>query len=436
MLVLLSDSIIDGIEDGARSGAVVIGDDGLIAGVEARIEAPSDAIVVELEGATVLPGLIDCHVHLGGMRTMRADDESFVSEGLRAARATADAAALLQAGFTTVRDCGSYAAIDIKRAVEEGSIPGPRILAAGRFVEPTGGIDDPMHLPLDLVHQGYGPYGVRLADGVTEVRRAVREQFRAGADLIKTCSTGPDSSHADPGQLEWTDEELAALIDEAHRRGRRVAVHATSSAGILQAVACGADTIEHGTFLDQRAAEELAAREVPLVLTLSRVEQFSTKGAELGVEASLLERVRGRKEGHAQAAALAIAADVPLAMGTDCTGDPLLRFGENAFEIELMVRAGVGSAVAIRAATSVAAGALGVEDVTGSLEAGKRADLIVVPRDPLADVSALSDVRLVVQGGAVVSDVDGLVPAGSSTYTRVPQHQLARQVAGATAAGS
>jgi imidazolonepropionase-like amidohydrolase len=403
--VITGATILDGRGSDPIEASAILVEGGRIRGILRAGEAAgvTDAERIRLDGMTVLPGLIDAHVHLMGLRRMDARQHAFDGEGVRAARGAGALRALVEAGITTVRDCGSHTALALKQAVEEGSIPGPRILPAGRFIERTGGADDAPYMPLGWAQCG-GPMGPRLADGPVDVRKAVREQVREGADWIKTCSTGATTTQAqsNPSLLEWTDEELRALIDEAHRLGKGVAVHAHALAGIRQAVECGADSIEHGTHLDRATAELMARRGVFLVATWFVRHMILTRGRELGTPDWTVEKVRQGMDGKRQAFRHALEQGVTVVMGTDCSGQDLLPHGANALEVELMVREGMPPRDAIVAATSGAARAIGVGDQVGAIEPGMRADLIAVADDPLDRVAALQRVGFVMQDGRVV----------------------------------
>ena len=407
MKLVTDATILDGRGSGPLSGHVIVVEGQTIQAIarEGEIPRSPDAEVIRLPGLTVLPGMIDSHVHLMGMQHMDTRAHAFVGEGLRAARCVPQLRALLEAGITTVRDCGGYTALALKQAVAEGSILGPRIVAAGRFVERTGGADDAPYMPLEWAQRG-GPIGPRLADGPAEIRKAVREQVRDGADLIKTCTTGATTTQAlsNPNILEWSTEEFTVLVDEAHRLGKPVAVHAHALAGIRQAVECGADTIEHGTHLDEATARLMAQRGVFLVPTWFVRHRVLTHGEEFGTPAWTLQRIRDAMDDKHRAFRWAIDSGVPIAMGTDCSGQDLLPHGLNALEAELMVKAGLPAREAIVAATSNAARALRIADEVGTIQPGKRADLIAVPGDPLQDMGALRRVALVMQGGLVVVD--------------------------------
>ncbi|MCA9878786.1 MAG: amidohydrolase family protein, partial [Thermomicrobiales bacterium] len=377
---LVGASIIDGTGAPARTGLAVLVQDGRILDVTAAAHLPEDTQRVDLTGLTLMPGLIDTHVHLLGMRNMNAASMTFVGEGLRAARATADLGRLLQAGITTVRDCGSYTALALKQAVAEGSVPGPRVVPCGRFIERSGGADDAPDMPLAWAQEA-GPWGPRLADGPDEVRKAVREQLRSGAEWIKTCTTGAVTTQvlSNPDILEWSDPEIEALVGEAHRLGVRVAVHAHANAGIVQALNAGADSIEHGTYLDDETARRMADTGTWLVPTLFVLNQLIEFGVEFGTPDWVLAKARGALPARQRSMEAALRHGVPIAMGTDIGGQDLLPHGRNAAELSLLVRFGMSPADALVAGTLGAARCIGLEGERGSLEPGKVADIIAVP---------------------------------------------------------
>jgi imidazolonepropionase-like amidohydrolase len=407
MIALLGATLFDGRGSPPLSRAALLVDGERIkaTGREGEVLIPPHARVRRLDGLWILPGLIDCHVHLQGKRSLDMRQHVFVGEGLRAARATADLRRLLEAGITTVRDCGSYTALALRQAVAEGSIPGPRIVTVGRFIERTGGADDPTFMPLAWTRAGEY-YGPRLADGADDCRRAVREQLRDGADWIKTCSTGAAfvDARSRIDVSEWTTDELRAIVDEAHRLGARVAVHAHAARGIKEAVEAGADTIEHGTCIDDDGCRMMAERGTVLVPTFVTLRRMATVGAEHGAPDFAVSKARALDEEHERAFRRALEHGVPIAMGTDCSGASLSPHGCNAVELELMTAAGLGATESLVASTLGAARALGLEGEIGSVEAGKRADLIVVADDPTRFIKTVQDVRLVMQAGAVVVD--------------------------------
>ena len=402
-VVLTGAVIIDGLGGPPRHGCSVVVTGGRIVDVLPDARLSGDLARLDLSGMTLLPGLIDAHVHLLGQRTMDNRDMTFVGEGLRAARATADLQRLLHAGITTVRDCGSYTALALKQAVDEGSVSGPRVVACGRFIERTGGADDAPYMPLAWAQEA-GPWGPRLADGPADVRKAVREQLRAGADWIKTCTTGAVTTQESsrPDLLEWSDEELLALVDEAHRLGAHVAVHAHAVAGIRHALDARVDSIEHGTYLDDETARRMTDRGTFLVPTHFVLNQLVERGAEFGTPPWVLAKAAEVMKVRQGAFEAALRHGVPMAMGTDCGGQDLLPHGANAAELKLLVRGGMSTSEAIVAGTSGAARCIGLEREIGSIEVGKTADLIAVEGDPLQDITLLQRVAFVMKGGQVV----------------------------------
>jgi imidazolonepropionase-like amidohydrolase len=406
MLALTQATLIDGRGGSALPGAIVLVDGAVIAaaGPTGSIQVPEGSDVMPLDGLFLLPGLIDAHVHLG-RRDLDLAHRVFVPEALWAARGAADLARLLRAGFTTVRDCGGGVAAALRRAVEEGSIPGPRILASGRWVERTGGADDACFMPLPWARASY-PAGPRIADGLDQVRQAVREQIRDGADWIKTCATGAafNTARSRTDILEWSTLEMETLVDEAHRLGVRVAVHAHTPNGIIQAIRAGADSIEHGTCIDDEACRMMADRGLFLVPTFIVLHRMATVGGQFGAPAFAVEKAAALDRVHIETFQRALHHGVRLAMGTDISGTALAPHGENADELALMAAAGLSPMDAIRAATSGAAEALGISHETGAVAHGLHADLVILGADPLRDLRAMRDVRMVIQGGRIVHD--------------------------------
>ena len=403
LVALTGAEILDGTGRPAQADQAILVRQTQIEAVLPQAQIPEGVTRIDFPGMTLLPGLIDTHVHLLGQRHMDNTSMTFVSEGLRAARATADLNRLLQAGITAVRDCGSYTALSLKAAVAEGSVPGPRVVPCGRFIERTGGADDAPYMPLAWAQEA-GPWGPRLADGPDEVRKAVREQLRSGAEWIKTCTTGAITTQvlSNPDILEWSEPEIQALIEEAHRLGVRVAVHAHAKAGIVQALNAGADSIEHGTYLDDEAAKQMADAGAWLVPTLFVMNQLIEHGAEFGTPDWVLSKAREALGARQRSMEAALRHGVPIAMGTDIGGQDLLPHGRNAAELALLVKYGMSTSDAIVAGTLGAAKCLGLGGERGSLEAGKVADIIAVPGDPMQDIMVTERVAFVMQNGRVV----------------------------------
>jgi len=384
MLVLSGGTVVDA--DGAR-GADVVVEDGRIERVG---DAPSHPDrVVDVDGMYVAPGLIDTHVHL--MMDGGPDPESNrdLSDFEAAYRATANLERALESGVTTLRDLGSLGslAIDAAAAVEDGLIDGPRVQACGETVVMTG---------------GHGHWFGREADGPDEVRKAAREQLKRGADAVKTMATGGVLTEgALTGAPELTEEELAALVDAAGAKGRQTAAHAHGAEGIKNAVRAGITSVEHGTFMDREAAQLMADRGTYWVPTAAALHGIVEEGTAAGIPEWAVEKAEEAAEAFDDAFDYALDEGVPIAMGTDA-GTPFNFFGDIPRELELLVDHGLTPEGALEAATVNAADLLGLDDV-GLVAEGYRADLVVLPDDPLEDPSVWQDVRTVIADGDVVA---------------------------------
>jgi imidazolonepropionase-like amidohydrolase len=396
MDLLLDNAVVfDGERTWSGRGWAVV-DGGVVVSVGAAAEAPPLEVKrrIDLEGKTLMPGLIDAHVHL--CLDASVDPAGFIT-GVSAAdlalHASAHAAATLAAGVTTVRDLGGRSHVDlsVRDAVAAGMIAGPRILAAGEMICMTG---------------GHGWMFGRQADGPDEVRKAVREQLRAGADVIKFMATGGICTEGvEPGQAQLGPDELKAGVVEAHRAGRPAAAHAQGLAGVKNALSAGMDTIEHGTYLDDEAAGWMAERGVFLVPTLAAGAHMLAGGQSAGLADFMVDKSRRHRAARLESLARAKAAGVRVAWGTDA-GTPLNRHGRNAQELAEMVRAGFSPRQALVAATSVSAQLIGWPDRLGRVAAGYLADLLVVDGDPAGDPEVLADpdrVAAVFQSGRLVA---------------------------------
>jgi imidazolonepropionase-like amidohydrolase len=360
-----------------------------------RARSGGDPDVLGLAGATVLPGLVNMHTHLSD--PARADapgmlEETPASLALRMARNAWEA---LHAGVTTVRLVAEPEGIDfvLRRAIERGEAEGPRIYTAGRAIVCTGG-------------HGFAFPGTIEADGAAGFRQAVRAQLKQGANLIKLMiSGGIAGEHEGIDTPQLAPDELRAVTEVAHAWGRKVTAHAGPAEAIREAIECGLDGVEHGYQLDEPTVRLMAEREVTLVPTLS-VTRCRDFYEHVGSPAWMVERALSAGAAHEAGVRAAVAAGVRIALGTDMLpAEPYEGTSATVREFEHLVEvAGMTPHAALRAATAVGADWLGAGDDLGTVEAGKLADLIVVDGDPLADVSALRGLVVVVKGGRVVRD--------------------------------
>jgi len=388
-LVLVGASLIDGTgAEPVRGRAVVVEGDRITQVVD-DARAPRGRRI-DLSGCTLLPGLINCHVHLcfgaeaDPVRAMK--DEPHALTALKALRRAQET---VEAGVTTVRDLGGrdYAEFAVRRAIAEGLFPGPRILGAGRPVCMTG---------------GHGNSIGREADGPDDVRKAVREQLKAGADVIKLIATGGVMTPGvEPGSPQLTLEEMRAAIEEARKAGRRTAAHAQGSTGIADAIEAGITTIEHGIFLTDEIIATMKGKGVFLVPTLAAPAAISSGGLAAAIPDYMVRKSDAVVTAHVASFRRAHQAGAQIAAGAD-SGTPLNFHGSLLPELELMVKYGMTALEAIRSATSVAAEALGLGGETGRLAEGHAADLLAVTGDPAERIGALSDVRLVLARGAII----------------------------------
>lgn len=388
--ILAGAMLIDGSGAPPAAGRVVVVEQGRIAAVVAEHEAPAGT-TVRLDGLTLLPGLINCHTHL--CFGAEADPAAAMLKDSYAAtviKAVLRARATVEAGVTTVRDLGGrdYAELSVRDAVRAGSIPGPRMLCAGRGICITGG-------------HGWHLIG-RESDGPDDVRKGVREQIKAGADVIKLFATGGVMTPGvDPNSAQLTLDEVRAAIEEARKAGRRTAAHAQGADGIANCLEGGITTIEHGIFLTETHCRRMARDGVALVPTLIAPEAILTGGIAAGIPEFAVRKPQAVRDRHVESFQMAMRLGVPIAAGTDA-GTPLNRHGSMVPELELMMKAGLAPLAAIHAATAAAARALGLEDETGRVAPGLAADLLAVAGNPADRIHALDEVRLVMAQGRTI----------------------------------
>jgi len=369
---------------------------------EGHVEPPPDARVVDLREHTCMPGLMDMHVHLTAEYNEHSDVERFrLNPADYAYRSVAHAERTLQAGFTTVRDLGARSAVNVslRNAVREGRLPGPRIFTSGRSIATTGGHADPTNGVRSDWMGDPGP-AEGVINGADDARKAVRQRYKEGADLIKITATGGVLSVAASGRNpQFSNEELRSIVEAAGDYGFHVAAHAHGAEGIVRAVRAGVRSIEHGTLMDAEGIALMKKQGTWYVPTILAGEWVAEKAKIPGFFPDLV-RPKAAAIGPRirETFARARAAGVAIAFGTDTGVSP---HGDNAREFGLMVEAGMDPLEAIRSATLHGAQLLGVEDRLGTLEVGRLADVVAVPGDPSADIRRMEQVSFVMKEGVV-----------------------------------
>jgi imidazolonepropionase-like amidohydrolase len=386
------------------NGAIVIEGERITAVGDVSL-IPSGARVIDLGNATVLPGLIDLHTHLSGSTNVTWEEELVTTTpGYATLFGAHNARVTLEAGFTTVRDMGPtwpYTDVDLRNAIDEGLVPGPRMAVAGNYVSATGGAGDARQFSIYVDV----PVVRNLADGVDAVRAAVRTNFKHGADFIKILSTGAVLSKGiPPGAQQYSDEEIAVAVVEADRWGRFVASHAHGAEGIKAAIRAGVRTVDHGSMMDDEGIRMLLESDYTYyVPTLYVGAVVVREGAELGIPPSEIERSREMMKYRNATFQRARAAGLSIGFATDAGVFP---HGHNAREFAIRTELGESEMEAIVAATGLNAVIMGWDDRIGTIEGGKLADLIAVAGDPLADITELERVTWVMKGGRVYRDGD------------------------------
>jgi imidazolonepropionase-like amidohydrolase len=393
--------LIDGVGTSPRGQSTIVVTGDRIVRVEDGFTTPAGARVIDLRTSTVMPGFIDSHTHITGEGTGNAIVRAATETPLDAAvRSTVYARRTLEAGFTTIRNVGADGGADValRRAIDAGIVVGPRIWTARTTLSITGGHGDQGGLRPDLWAAPTWMDGI--IDSADEARKAVRYQHKYGADLIKITATGGVLSIGDSGDAQqFTDEEMAAIVDSAHLLGMKVAAHAHGKQGIIAAIRAGVDSIEHGTYSDDEAFavfKQHGTYLVPTILAGKTVAEMATipghfhptvqeKAARIG---PLIQDMFAR----------AYKAGVKIAFGTD---SGVSTHGENAREFGYMVEAGMPPIEAILSATKHAADLLGASDRIGSIQADRLADIVAVSGDPIADINQLRQVTFVMKGGIV-----------------------------------
>lgn len=399
--VLSGGNIIDVRTGNVMTGNSILVEDGRIValGGEDSLGLDGTETVIDMKGAYVLPGLSDSHVHL----TSRHDDHGYRSLAISLPRATisgvANAETTLKAGFTTVRNVGAagYSDVALRDAIMDGEIPGPRVIPAGVALGITGG-----HCDMNLLPKEYDVTSEGVADGPWAVRQKVRENFKYGAEVIKYCGTGGVLSKGTKiGAQQFTAEEMAAIVDEAHALGMKVAVHAHGTKGIRTAIEAGVDSVEHASLIDDESIALARKQGTYLSMDVYVSDFILSEGEEAGILPESLDKEREVGRAQRESFKRAVEAGAKMAFGTDAG---VYQHGLNGRQFAYMVEWGMTPLQAIQAATINNADLFGMADSIGAIEVGKEADIIAVGGNPLDDVRELEDVDFVMADGVVHSN--------------------------------
>jgi len=397
-MVITNARLIDGT--GAhpveKATVVVQGNAVAAAGPSGHVQAPAGAQTIDARGMTLMPGLIDAHLHLFGIRNYEFFGWATEPPTMHAIRSVYEVRRLLEAGFTTICDLGSDNALFIKRAIEEGSIVGPRIRGVGRFMCQTGGIPDLPFLPIELMEGREGRGFCRLTDGVGECLKVAREQLRAGATELKIGTTGGIDPSFIVAESAFTLEEIQAIASVAHNVGKKLRAHnnvlmGERPVGIQKAVAGGCDAIEHGYWIDDATLEQMRAKDVTWVVTLGYLQRAVDHGKDMNLHPVYVDKCARAIASIADTMPRAKKIGVKRAAGSDFLGTPADPHGEEGLELEMQVKCGLTPMEAIVTVTKLNAEFFGLN--TGTVEKGKLADLILVDGDPLKDIKIFQDVQ-------------------------------------------
>lgn len=390
-ILLKCKSLLDGIGGMPIEAAGMLVCDGTIKAIGSFAQlaqtVSEQTQIVDYGDKYIMPGIIDAHVHV--VIDPDADFTGFVgrdSDVRIAYRGMVNLKKTLDGGVTFIRDLGGYHHIDIelKKLIDEGAIEGCGLLASGEMITMTG---------------GHGWKIGRECDGPDEVRKAAREQLKAGASYIKIMSTGGNLTPGPQGAPQLSEEEIRAAVEEAHKAGKRTTTHSHSAAGIKNALYAGIDCIEHGMFIDEEALDYMAAHDIPYVPTLVAPWICATQGEEKGLSSEAVQKCKSAVSKHMDSFKLAVKKGVKIAMGTDA-GTPFCEHGKAYVdELLLMCQGGLTPMQALVAATKTSAEVIGIDDQYGTLEVGKRADFLVLNQDPTQNLETLRQVHEVYQGG-------------------------------------
>jgi len=394
-IVLRAARLIDGRGGAPIAPAAVMIRGDRIEAAGSGLAIPPGARVIDLGGATLLPGLIDLHTHLTSTGVHWEDELLKTTPAQAALHGAQNARLTLMAGFTTCRDMGPtwpFVDIDLRKAIDEGVVPGPRLMASGNYVSPTGGAGDARQFSIYVDV----PIVRNLADGPDEIRKAVRTNLKQGADFIKILGTGAVlSKGVPPGAQSYTEEEMHVAVEEAARWGKHVAAHLHGTDGIKAGIRAGVRTVDHGSMMDDEAVDLLRTHHAYFVPTLYTSESISANANVPDSEKARSKQIKELKDKSFQ---MVLKADLPIGFATDAAVVP---HGQNAREFGYRVRLGQSPMAAIVSATKTAAEIMGWSDRVGTIEPGKFADLIAVSGDPIRDITQLESVAWVMKGGVV-----------------------------------
>ncbi len=415
-IALTAARIFDGKSDRIEEGGILLVEGERIVATGANLQIPSHSEVIDFGDSTLCPGFIDAHTHL----TFAAEsyDQRLINrfrkhQAEKAYQAALNARVTLEGGFTTVRDVGcleqrSFIDVSLRNAIAQGLVSGPRMLVAINSIGATGGHTDRNGGLRFEATGGELDYRDGIADSPADLRKAVRFNVRYGADLIKFCASGGVMSFHDEVDVpQLTPEEMAALVDEAHRLRKKVAVHCHGDQAAREAIEAGVDSVEHGSFLRDETLEIMKAKGVYLVPTLL-VGQELARRLE-GMPPHVSDKARRAIEAAAMMTGRAIEVGVKIGLGTDAGA---CQHGNNAREMALLVRAGMSPVAALKTATSVNADLLGVSEKLGTLEEGRLADVVAMPGDPTEEITATEHIFFVMKEGRIIKH--GRRPQGAS----------------------
>ena len=406
VVALKAARLFDGVGKALVRDAVVIVQGDKIVDIGRDIAIPAGAQVIDLGDATLSPGFIDAHTHLTVNTTGTYNEQRLrelqTTPPLQAYESMANAQKTLMAGFTTVRDVGGRGFVDVamRDAIAKGLFPGPRMLVATKGIGATGGHFDHSNGFMDEIFGREPDYTDGIADGPDAIRKAIRYEVKNGADVIKAAVTGGVLSMKDEVDVpQFTPEEMIALVDEAHRLRKKVAVHCHGDSAAREAIAAKVDSIEHGSFMSKETLALMKAKGTFLVPTLLASEQVKAKLASY--PPAIQEKGTAAGNARSEMFRSAVQMGVKIAFGTDAGVFP---HGENAKEFALMTGFGMPPIEALRCATANAAELLGIAQKVGTLEKGKLADIVAMPGDPTTDITAAEHVFFVMKEGSVVKN--------------------------------